>query len=508
MTFMHKLSRRLALLKDAFPLAAVLLASCEMRRNVAGVDAELRVLQLSPTNVALQPTQIVDFTVVGLDQNGDTVDFAVLWSVTSGTIVDTGTNGRGHYGRYRAGSDTGRVKVIAKGRSSVIADTASVLVTLASVGSPSPVASVTVSPASASVAGGATVQLTATPKDSAGNPLSGRVVSWTSGDVSVAIVFPSGLVTGVAVGSATITATSEGQSGTSAITVTEPQPPTTGSCLTQAGPTITLSGARSPYDNRSVSSNTKIDARAASWTGSDNHAVRYGSGSNICWSGGRITGTFPDGTSWSAYHDAYSMLIRGSPGTVIEGVRIHNYGDGPNFDDAGSEGWTVRGNHLSYIHDDCLSNDFGNTGLLEDNLFDGCYVGYSSRAYSGVADNRSKVVTIRNNLWRLQHMPTSYNGTPGHGRFWKMNSSDGSGTDPRLALHNNIFRMDERPVCCGNFLIPPAAYLASCSNNIMVWLGSGDFPEPIPSCFTLTRDKSVWDNAVADWLSRHPNLSP
>ena len=112
MTFMHKLSRRLALLKDALPLAAVLLASCEFRRNVAGVDAELWLLQLSPTNIVLQPSQTVDFTVVGLDQHGDTVDFAVLWSVTSGTIVDTGTNGGRHYGRYKAGSDTGRVKVI------------------------------------------------------------------------------------------------------------------------------------------------------------------------------------------------------------------------------------------------------------------------------------------------------------------------------------------------------------------------------------------------------------
>ena len=42
----------------------------------------------------------------------------------------------------------------------------------------------------------------------------------------------------------------------------------------------------------------------------------------------------------------------------------------------------------------------------EDNLLDGCYVGYSSRSYQTVPDNSSKVVTIRNNLWRLQDMPT------------------------------------------------------------------------------------------------------
>src|SRR5439155_20800656 len=62
--------------------------------------------------------------------------------------------------------------------------------------------------------------LTATPKDSAGNPLSGRVVTWASSAPGVATVSASGLVTGVAAGSATITATSETKSGAAAITVT------------------------------------------------------------------------------------------------------------------------------------------------------------------------------------------------------------------------------------------------------------------------------------------------
>jgi len=47
-------------------------------------------------------------------------------------------------------------------------------------------------------------------------------VTWSSSNTSVAGVNGSGLVSGVAAGSATITATSEAQSGTSAITVTPP----------------------------------------------------------------------------------------------------------------------------------------------------------------------------------------------------------------------------------------------------------------------------------------------
>src|SRR5437773_1679333 len=73
-----------------------------------------------------------------------------------------------------------------------------------------PVASVTVSPATASVPAGQTMQLAATPKDANGNSLSGRTISWSSGSTAVATVSASGLVTGVAAGAATITATAEG----------------------------------------------------------------------------------------------------------------------------------------------------------------------------------------------------------------------------------------------------------------------------------------------------------
>src|SRR2546428_10482062 len=67
-------------------------------------------------------------------------------------------------------------------------------------------------------------QLTATPLDAKGNPLSGRIVTWASSAPGVAIVSTGGLVTGVATGSATITATSEGKSGSAAITVTNSLP--------------------------------------------------------------------------------------------------------------------------------------------------------------------------------------------------------------------------------------------------------------------------------------------
>src|SRR5262249_24071361 len=68
---------------------------------------------------------------------------------------------------------------------------------------PAAVTSVSVSPTTAALVVGATRQFTAAAKDSAGNTLSGRVISWASSAPGIATVSSGGLVTGVAAGSAT-----------------------------------------------------------------------------------------------------------------------------------------------------------------------------------------------------------------------------------------------------------------------------------------------------------------
>jgi uncharacterized protein YjdB len=85
---------------------------------------------------------------------------------------------------------------------------------------PVAVATVTVSQGTATLVPTSTVQLSATPKDAAGNTLT-REVTWTSSDQARATVSPAGLVTGVAVGTATITATSDSRTAQAVITVKE-----------------------------------------------------------------------------------------------------------------------------------------------------------------------------------------------------------------------------------------------------------------------------------------------
>ncbi len=81
---------------------------------------------------------------------------------------------------------------------------------------PPRVASVVVtSPIGPRLAVGRTVQLAAVAKDGGGNVLIGRVIQWSSSAPGVAAVSGSGLVTGVAEGSATITAVAEEVQGSS-----------------------------------------------------------------------------------------------------------------------------------------------------------------------------------------------------------------------------------------------------------------------------------------------------
>jgi len=96
------------------------------------------------------------------------------------------------------------------------------------------VATVRVTPSSASVDVGGSVPLTATAYASDGTVIAGKTMSWSSSLNTVASVNASGSVTGVAAGGATITASVDGKSGTSAVTVVP---------VSQSTGTITVNGA-------------------------------------------------------------------------------------------------------------------------------------------------------------------------------------------------------------------------------------------------------------------------
>ena len=205
MTFKHKLSARLARL---WVVLAVVGVACERLAAPTGPAPVVQIVIL-PESLTVAPAQQIQFAAYGRTSAGDSTGVAVTWSTSGGSIVGNGS--------YTADTASGDFLVTATSMQSNASGSSKVHVRK--------VATVAVSPAAASVGVGQTVQLTATPKDASGNPLTGRTITWASGNAALATVSANGLVTGVAAGLVTMTATSEGKNGTSVDSVLANAPP-------------------------------------------------------------------------------------------------------------------------------------------------------------------------------------------------------------------------------------------------------------------------------------------
>jgi trimeric autotransporter adhesin len=188
---------------------ATITATSEGKSGTATVNVTaipVQTVVVAPPTKSLLVTQTFPLTATVTDSAGNVVnDRVVTWGSgnTAAAIVSA-------FGVVTAvGPGTATITATSEGKSG----SSTITVT------PVPVGIVVVQPSKDSVAPGTTAQLTAITEDSVGNVLTGRAVSWGSSNTNVATVSPSGLVTAVALGTATITASSEGKSGTSAITV-------------------------------------------------------------------------------------------------------------------------------------------------------------------------------------------------------------------------------------------------------------------------------------------------
>src|SRR6266480_953937 len=301
MALRHRRSLRLIALA-ALAVAAGVVA-CERTTTPIGPPAAVVSVDLTPPSATVQVGQTVQLTAIPRDANGNTLsDRTVTWT-SSNTSVATVSNA-GVVSAVTPGSAT--ITATSEGKSG----TSSIMVT------DIPIVSVDVTPPTATVQAGQTVQLTATPRDANGAALSGRAVTWSSNNTSVATVSSSGLVSGVTPGSATITATSEGKSGTSAITVTQVpvatvsvSPPT---ASIQQGQTVQLTATLkdangNPLSGRTVtwsSSNTSVATVSSSGLVS---GVTPGSATITATSEGK-SGTASVTVTWSSSNTAVATV--------------------------------------------------------------------------------------------------------------------------------------------------------------------------------------------------------
>ncbi|MDP9347614.1 MAG: Ig-like domain-containing protein, partial [Gemmatimonadota bacterium] len=116
-------------------------------------------------------------------------------------------------------SSTGLVRGVAPGPVTITAASEGKSATATVTVRPVPIASLAIEPATASILVGGTVQLSVLARDSAGNVLSGRSLTISSSDTTIATVNASKVVTGLTVGTVRITATAEGRSAMATVTV-------------------------------------------------------------------------------------------------------------------------------------------------------------------------------------------------------------------------------------------------------------------------------------------------
>ena len=167
---------------------------------------------------------------------------------------------------------------------------------------PAPVSTVTLSTTSSSLTVGQTAQVSVVLKDASGNILSDRSIGWSSSNTTIATVSVTGVVTAVGGGSATISATSEGKTGTLPMTVqapTAPPPPTVASITVQiANSTLDVGGSTAATAVARDASGNPIGGVSFTWSSSNTSvatvsssgavsAVAAGTASIIATGGGK-----------------------------------------------------------------------------------------------------------------------------------------------------------------------------------------------------------------------------
>lgn len=226
-----------------------------------------------------------------------------------------------------------------------------------------PVASVTVAPANPVVSVGAKAPLTPIPLAANGDTLTNRTFTWATGDAAIAAVDGQGVVTGVAAGTALITATSEGKSGSVTITVSTTAvasvtvAPT--SATVDVGGTATLTGAA--FDGGGA----PLPGRVFSWTSSNTTVatvtslgVVHGLAPGTATITGTSEGKSASATATVVLAPVATVTITPATGTVGLGETLQLTA---TLKDAG--GNTLTGRTVTWQSSNALVVSVSNTGL-------------------------------------------------------------------------------------------------------------------------------------------------
>jgi uncharacterized protein YjdB len=187
------------------------------------------------------------------DSKGNTLSNPVTWSSSAATVATVSSAG------LVTGVSAGSATITAAAGGKQGSATVTVV--------PPSVQSVAVSLAASTIEVTRTTTATAVLRDVGGNVLTGRQLTWTTGNTAIATVSAAGVVTGVAVGSTTVIGTSEGKSGSATITVVPPAVATVTVSLNPAS-VVTGGTSQASFVARDAANNV-LTGRAGTWSSSN-----------------------------------------------------------------------------------------------------------------------------------------------------------------------------------------------------------------------------------------------
>lgn len=232
---------------------ALLALSCENALGPTSTDDVGRVtVDPATMNLVAGNSQPAIASVV--DASGQVLSgHTVIWSTQNAAVATVTQSGT----VTAVSSGTTQVAASAGGKSGIIDVTVS----------GRPVALVRVTPQATQVLVGASTPLSVAVLDAQGDPVPGKTVTWGSTNENIASVSTTGNVTGVSAGSATISATVDGLSGSSNVTVN--QTPVAKVTISPNGGHITAGGTIQLSALVEDSKGNTLSGRIVTWESSD-----------------------------------------------------------------------------------------------------------------------------------------------------------------------------------------------------------------------------------------------
>jgi len=290
-------------------------------------------------------------------------------------------------------------------------------------------------------------------------------------------------------------------------------------CLAAANVSV-VSGAFATQYSGTPADGETVDARSASWSMVDGWLATPKASIDVCWVGGVFELTIDDTTvsptsAWADiwHHNGGWTLKNGNTGWIFDGVTVRHVGDAFNISKTGQD-FTIRHSHVSDVRDDCVQNDYMHAGVVHDNFFDGCYVGFSARASGAAPDGHLNTWVIRDNVIWIKPMYSVYKGdSPGNGQIVKWEKVAPQNA-PKLVFKDNLVRVGKTPFQVGaslgeDFFFPPATDF---SGNTLYWDGPGTAPGSLQAWFDAAHGSKIvytsaeWDAAVSAWWLAHPGV--